>query len=193
MTQRLDEVPSMVDDLVDRPTSEKSEALGFLQRRQEHGVDESRTRPELGPEPDDLGSSGPTGSRSGGFDDDAPVGVFADGTAGHTGLFVQHVVDDLSIRRGHRLERTSHTRRAHLVGNITRELDQRLLATIPVSGDVDAKASLVITQAPLGGDACEILHRIQRPSARTDEQAEFGAGDIELQRRAVDRQLRRAA
>ena len=62
---------------------------------------------------------------------------------------------------------------ADLLGDVTGELDERLLATAAIAGDVDAQAGLVVAEATLGSDTSEVLDRVQRPSARTDEQSEF--------------------
>ena len=77
-----------------------------------------------------------------------------------------------------------------LLGDLTRELDQRLLAPSAISGDVDAQPGLVIAEATLGGDTRQILHRIQRPPAGPDEQAELLADDVEFEFDAVHRDLR---
>ena len=72
-------------------------------------------------------------------------------------IAVERVVDHLAVGRRHRVERPGDARLLDHVRHAAGELLERDPTLLPVAGDVDAQAGLVIAEPALGGDPGQVL------------------------------------
>ncbi len=73
----------------------------------------------------------------------------------------------------------------HLFGDLGGEPPQRLAPADAVAADIDPQTRAVVAEAPLRRHPREVLHRLQRRAARSDQQSEVVAGDLHLEVVAV--------